>query len=749
MKYKFLITVLFVVASSALRAQEVEETPQQLYNRLRKMPRDTARLSTLLKLAEAYTYMPPQAERMDTIAFILKEAKQLNVKFNVQKFTNHIDILDAQNKYDRDQKLNVESLFLPITERCRKTGDMANECRAWQALGLNAGSEKRSKSYQIDCFQKALALAVKLNDNQNAIDIIRNIAQLNFEQGNNYLAEKEILQIIDPQRKASVNNLMYAYDLLSRVYFSDANYHKAMIYGLKAIEAMRQARDSSYAYEFYSRISAIHKTLNNLPESLEWSWKAYRQVVKTKERPWVIVYAKTNVVKRMLDLNKVKEGLSFLKVKPEEYAKFDLNSKWQYSWQIGNCYQMLKKYQLARESFFEMIRLVTVDSNYFSLNVKGISYQSLGAFYLETKQNHLAKQNLLKALEFFRKDESVVFLKDVYQALFRADSATHNYQQAISFLLKRDKLKDSIFNIEKSKKVQELQVVFDTEQKNKNINELQAKDKLQQLSLKSAGDMRNLLIAGFLMLIIIMMLLYRQTQVSKKNSNLIQGKNQVLERFLKEKEWLLKEVHHRVKNNLHTVICLLESQARFLKDDALKAIETSQNRIFAMSLIHQKLYRSEDVKTIDMAEYIPELIRNLEKSFDLSEQIGFELDIASVSLNAGYAIPLGLIINEAVTNAVKYAFPEGRPGRISILFYWFEEEMVLTIADNGVGLPSHFKHRSVQSLGMDLMNGLCNDIDGEISVDSNIGTRIMVSFNPSGDFDDKVPASSRENDHWS
>ena len=125
--------------------------------------------------------------------------------------------------------------------------------------------------------------------------------------------------------------------------------------------------------------------------------------------------------------------------------------------------------------------------------------------------------------------------------------------------------------------------------------------------------------------------------------------------MLAEKEWWLKEVHHRVKNNLHTIICLLESQAMYLEKDALQAIEKSQHRIYAMSLIHQKLYQNEDLQVIDMSVYLEEFIGYLKDSFD-TQGIDFIIHVDPVQLNLQQAIPVALIINEGVTNAIKYAF---------------------------------------------------------------------------------------------
>ncbi len=144
--------------------------------------------------------------------------------------------------------------------------------------------------------------------------------------------------------------------------------------------------------------------------------------------------------------------------------------------------------------------------------------------------------------------------------------------------------------------------------------------------------------------------------ISQKNQAITQ-KNEALEQLVTEKEWLLKEVHHRVKNNLHTVICLLESQAAYLESDARQANEVSQQRIYTMSLIHQKIYQSEDIKSIDMSVYLPEFIQYLDDSFGNNLRIHFEVDIDPVQLDISQAVPVALIINEAVTNSIKYAFP--------------------------------------------------------------------------------------------
>ena len=230
---------------------------------------------------------------------------------------------------------------------------------------------------------------------------------------------------------------------------------------------------------------------------------------------------------------------------------------------------------------------------------------------------------------------------------------------------------------------------------------------------------------------------YRQSMIRQKLNKEILAKNRrqevllsKLNRLLSEKQWLLKEVHHRVKNNLHTIISLLNLQAEFLKDDALLAIENSQHRIHAMSLIHSKLYAAEDVQNIDMREYIKELVAYLKDAFGDAENISYSTEIDALLLDVGQAMPLGLIINEAVTNSIKYAFPGGRKGTISIQLSKIGKLVSLIISDNGIGMVSPTRDSNLSSLGLKLIEGLSADINAELAIENDNGTKLIISFDP-------------------
>jgi two-component sensor histidine kinase len=201
--------------------------------------------------------------------------------------------------------------------------------------------------------------------------------------------------------------------------------------------------------------------------------------------------------------------------------------------------------------------------------------------------------------------------------------------------------------------------------------------------------------------------------------------------LLEEKDWMLKEIHHRVKNNLQVISSLLNTQADYLRDPAaLAALRESQNRVQAMALVHQKLYQSESVALVNMPEYVQEITERLLESFDCLDTVHEQLDIAPLELDVALATPLGLLINEAVTNALKHAFPSHRPGTLTIRLHPLgEQHYELLIADDGVGLPPGFDLAHSHSLGLTMVQGLSKQLNGVLHIgQAAVGVQLTLQF---------------------
>lgn len=204
-----------------------------------------------------------------------------------------------------------------------------------------------------------------------------------------------------------------------------------------------------------------------------------------------------------------------------------------------------------------------------------------------------------------------------------------------------------------------------------------------------------------------------------------------LKKSLKEKEMLLKEIHHRVKNNLMVISSLLNLQSKYIKDkESLNIFRESQNRAQSMALIHERLYRSTDLKRIDFGEYIRTLALDLYHSYVIDpNKIQLKFDVEEIMLDINTTIPLGLIVNELVSNSMKHGFPDGKRGEIVIQFHKIHDsEYELKIKDNGVGFPDDLDYQNTESLGLQLVNSLTDQIDGEIELENSNGTTFTIKF---------------------
>lgn len=209
----------------------------------------------------------------------------------------------------------------------------------------------------------------------------------------------------------------------------------------------------------------------------------------------------------------------------------------------------------------------------------------------------------------------------------------------------------------------------------------------------------------------------------------ITAKNEFLKKSLKEQEILLREIHHRVNNNMQIISSLLSLQSTQVKDERdLDLFIDSLNRVKSMAKVHERLYQSEDLSSIKFAEYGSSMLTDLFSSHRTSPGIRLKIDIEDVSFNMETAIPCGLIINELVSNSLKYAFPDGQGEIVVGLNHYQDKKFCLTITDNGVGIPEDIDFKNTESLGFRLTNNLTQQLEGKILLDRSNGTKFTIIF---------------------
>ena len=205
---------------------------------------------------------------------------------------------------------------------------------------------------------------------------------------------------------------------------------------------------------------------------------------------------------------------------------------------------------------------------------------------------------------------------------------------------------------------------------------------------------------------------------------------EITEKKNEEKESLLKEIHHRVKNNLQVISSILNLQSSFVHDDkTLDLLQESRNRIRSMAMIHENLYRTTNFASINFSGYILNLATNLVSTYRLSEEfVELKYEMEQVDLVLDQAIPCGLLVNELITNAIKYAFPNNRKGIITIELKEKGDNIELLISDNGIGLPDNFIIEESDTLGLQLVLTLVEQLDGQIQLMNSPGTEFLIIF---------------------
>jgi len=559
----------------------------------------------------------------------------------------------------------------------------------------------------------------------------RFLADLHEMLNDNRSAFSEVRTALKYYDQAGYSDKQGAVSLLGRIYYEEGDYQQALKNELLALRiATNSSQDNvSLICQINNNIGYTYLKLDEPEKALQYFRNALSIAQQEKDTATVFLLA-ANVVDAWLGMNAPQKAARFFREITQQNPRpasliyeggdYGISHTWL------KIYMALGQYDKARVYCDYLIKqAANPNINLYTLT---LYYQLISRFYTETGDHEKARYYLNRDKALVTSLRSFSGMAHNYRLWFSLDSSEKKYQEAIADLINENVAKDSILDETKSRQIAQLEIEFETEKKENQITLLNQKAILEETRLKQADFVRNVTIGGILLLLVIAGLLYRQSSLRKRYNILTTQKNELLQDLLKEKEWLLKEVHHRVKNNLHTVMGLLRSQARFLEDDALRAIEASEHRIYTMSLIHQRLYQSDNIGDIDTRVYLKELTNYLSESFGAPSNIRLQVTVDDVKLRLPQAIPLSLIINEAITNAFKYAFPGKRAGNILLELRLIGEHIKTIIADDGIGMPVVDIARPSQSLGLSLMRGLTGDLEGDIHFENNAGTRITLTF---------------------
>lgn len=394
---------------------------------------------------------------------------------------------------------------------------------------------------------------------------------------------------------------------------------------------------------------------------------------------------------------------------------------------LGTIYKMQGDYDNAL-SYFKQSEAIPKKGGLadYLVNV----YSEMAEIYLSKTQLALSKSYLDKAASIAETENLPETRLKVYRLYTDYYVFLNEYARAFEYQEKYIAQKDKILNQQTLEKTTELEQQYESERKERQIAELELEKQTAALSIRQRENQRNIslslaailsLVAGFS---IYFYLLKQRTNL------LLEDKNQTIGKALADREILLREIHHRVKNNLQIISSLLNLQARSVKDaEAIEAVKEGRNRVKSMALIHQKLYQEGQLTGISVRQYLESLCESLYQSFGVNrENIALMLEADDIVLDVDTTIPLGLIVNELVTNSLKYAFGENDKGLLTLVLKQEGNHLILAVKDNGGGMgkPGEI---SEESFGMKMVHSLARKLKALVEVFSNEwGTEVRLTI---------------------
>ncbi|WP_181456905.1 tetratricopeptide repeat-containing sensor histidine kinase [Flavobacterium lacus] len=488
-------------------------------------------------------------------------------------------------------------------------------------------------------------------------------------------------------------------------------YEKAMQKNIYALKLMESIDDKAGICDAMTRISWDLTKQNRLNEALDYAEKAIEMAEKNNlTSEFFYVYSNAGDVAIAMEKNQVSLDYFNKAAAIVKEQNLGLTSLVDIGNSQGNALKKLGRYDEAIRFYTNSLRMAkesnyhngitTVTANLGEINLLKGNYKEALPYQLETVRLQETNNDIANLIENYH------HVSTIYRKL-------NDFESALSYKQKAYDLRDSIGSIESDAKMSELLTKYETEKKEETIAFQEAKIAQQKL-VQYLGIVVVALLLG---LLIFALISYRNRS---KSNRLLAQKNA-------ENELLMKEIHHRVKNNLEIVSSLLALQSAQIDDLKTKeAMTEGQNRVNSISIVHQKLYQGTNLGSIEMKDYFLNLSQSILDSFGAEQKVKLNLAMEKLDLDIDTAVPLGLIINELLTNTIKYAFPEGDKGTITIkLEKQNDQHLHLVVTDNGIG-KSGITHGT--GFGTQLVSLLTQQLNGTMKEESENGTTHIFDF---------------------
>ncbi|WEA01541.1 tetratricopeptide repeat-containing sensor histidine kinase [Mucilaginibacter sp. SJ] len=763
---KLAICIFLISCTFIADAQKVAE----LFQKLQNTGNDTNRINAQLQLGQYYLNKPGELFKdLDSSSYYITQAETLSKTIHA---TGHLyRTLFAKGELDIEQNNwnAATEVFTSVANYYQVHHEPLKEANVWHYYADRMPVPDKFKvDSKLKIHNKAYEIYLKNGFKLQAADEQFRIA-FTYQNANQFdKAEQGFISVIKQYQLLKSPQIALAYYRLADNYYRKGDMPKELLARINCVNAYEAAakHDLNWGQYYYFTLGVAYYNKRQFEQALIYHQKCVDIATELNNQEMYNLGVH-EILTCYINLKKYATAFAYLKKTSQRYPKktvvqesmfLSAELKLYNHMNNGNAAEkMIPRFKKVFQQVYKDIPRET-KRNYYAMDNFIATYDPLPKHYLLTRQ--WAKlANELKMLEALPTDKMSVLSKmTIYQHRFKVDSAKGDFLAALKGFQRIKIIKDSLTNVTTSKQIGELETKYLSVQKDKKIQELNNQSTIQKNNLEKINQQRNITLTGVLIGFILTGVLYfayrskqssnfklkiKQEEINTQNNSLfsllnekeklLQDKDSLLSRqqdLLTEKEWLLREVHHRVKNNLQIVMSLLYTQSAYLQNtDARDAIRDSQNRVQAISIIHQKLYSKSNVATIAMADYITDLVRYLYTCYDCGHRkIRFKEDLDQVNLDISQAVPMGLILNETITNSIKYAF--GNDGGEILIHAKLSalKTITLRITDNGKGLPANFKLSEASSLGMEMLKALSKQLGGTFEIKNEPGVSVLVIF---------------------
>ena len=636
-----------------------------------------------------------------------------------------LPVIDSADYYfTRDRNLSVDlyEYYYMLADRYPQWYSKGDTIRTYAAYVYNWHAFELLGE-DLDLAERLVDTAYEISSTYNdSVTLMRsfyNYGTIARIKGENYKAldyfNQHAVYYLEPFDSVKISNVYYQ---IGAVYTNMGEYDKSIEYLLQCVridEGLGRSESNRWAF---GALASNYRQLKQFDKALDYSNRTLTIFEELKDTVGVgrslfnqsNIYADMdsmdraiNLQKRSIDLLETQKNRQFLATAYQN---------------LGGTYLNLGQYNLA-EDYLE--KGYDIHLKYNEQRQITSSKTSLSKVKIKLGKTGEAVQLLTDVYAYAKENNESSQLSEITKLLSEAYEQMGAYKESLRYRKEHGSWQDSLFSKNMITSVNEADAKYQTERKEAEIRRLSLEDDLNQerisrQRLALGGATGGLGILSFL--------IYRIFGQKRQ----IESQHKTISSSLSEKETLLKEIHHRVKNNMQVISSLLRIQSNQTEDaGALEALKEGQSRVQSMSLIHQDLYQHDNLTGIFMPDYLEKLSRSVIETYQLNpDQIKIDIEVDDMTLDVDTVVPLGLIINELVTNSLKYAFPKNREGNMYISLTEQDDQLLLTVKDDGIGIIGDEQKKG---FGSGLIKAFADKLDAELLTTEDEGLQVSLTIN--------------------